>query len=125
MCEQRMAALGPDAADLLQRRSRARLAAPGAMALNGEAVRLVANLLQQVQPRMIRGQRERLVAVGKDDLLEAGLALRALGDADEQRAVQSLLGQYVGCDADVTLAAVDHQQIGRRILASHNARDTA
>ena len=95
------------------------------MALDGEAVRLVANLLQQVQPRMVRRQRERLVAVGKDDLLEAGLALGALGDANEQRAVHSLLSQHVGSDADLTLAAVDHQQVGRRILAGHDARDAA
>ena len=58
------------------------------MTLDGEAVRLVANLLQQVQPWMVRRQRERLVAVGKDDLLEAGLALGALGDADKLRGVR-------------------------------------
>src|SRR5437660_12580826 len=106
MREQRMPALGADAADLLQRRSRARLAAPGAMALDGEAVRLVANPLQQVQPRMVRGQRERSIAVGKNNLLQPGLALGTLGDSDELGCVQSLLGQYVGSDGNLTFAAV-------------------
>src|SRR5206468_8424720 len=102
MREQRMAALGPDAADLLQRRGRSRLAAPGAMALDGEAVRLVANPLQQVQPRMVRRQRERSIAIGKNDLLQPGLALGTLGDAEELRCVQSLFGQYVGGDGNLT-----------------------
>ena len=49
----RLAALGADAADVLQPRRGARLGAARAVALDREAVRLVADLLQQVQPRMV------------------------------------------------------------------------
>ena len=51
-----------------------------------------------------------------------GLALRALGDADQPRVVQPLLGQHVGGNGDLALAAVDDQEIGRRILAGDDAR---
>src|SRR5689334_23625354 len=80
MLEQRLAARGADAADLLQRRRRPRLAAPRAMALDREAMRFVANLLQQVQARMVGRKVEHFVAVGEHDVLLAGLALGALGD---------------------------------------------
>ena len=114
MREQRLALLRADAGDLLQRRRRARLAAPRAVALDREAVRLVADLLQQVQPGMIGRQVQHLVAIGKHDVLLAGLALGTLGDADQPRVVQPLLGQHLGGDGDLPLAAVDDEQVGRR-----------
>src|ERR1700687_3489019 len=73
--EQGLTALGSDAADLLQHGGRARLAASRSMALDREPVRLVADLLQQVQPRMFRRQPQRRRAIRKDYLLEPGLAL--------------------------------------------------
>src|SRR5574340_1539027 len=54
--EQRAAALGSDTVDLLERRRRARLAAPRAMPLDREAMRFVADLLQEVQPWVIGRQ---------------------------------------------------------------------
>jgi hypothetical protein len=48
--EQRLPLLRADAGDLLQRRRRPRLRPAGAMTLDREPVRLVADLLQQVQP---------------------------------------------------------------------------
>ena len=110
-----------DTGDLLQRRRRARLRASRPMALDREAVRLVANLLQQVQPRVIggrsaaRGGRER-----RSPRVPA--CARALGDADQRRLVQPLLREHLRRDADLPLAAVDHQQIGRRILAGDDPR---
>src|SRR5437879_2683250 len=55
--QQLPAALGPDAADALERGSRAPLRASRAVAGDREAVRLVAYLLDQVQPRMIGRER--------------------------------------------------------------------
>ena len=56
MREQRLPLLAADAGDLLQRRRRARLRAPRAMTLDREAMRLVANLLQQMQARSDRAE---------------------------------------------------------------------
>src|SRR5690242_5397402 len=97
--EQRLPPLRADAADLLQRRRVARLGAPRAMPLDREAMRLVADLLQKMQPRMVRREMQNRLASGKHDVLESGFALRALGNADQRRLMQSLLGEHVGGDA--------------------------
>ena len=98
------------------------LAAARAVALDREPVRLVANLLQQVQARVVGRQVEHRVALRKHDVLLAGLALRALRDADQPRVVQALLGEHLRGDRDLPLAAVDHEQVGRRKLAGDDAR---
>src|SRR5437899_1027667 len=54
MREQRLPPSCADPGDLLQRRCRARLGPPSAMSLDREAVRFVANLLQQMKSRMVR-----------------------------------------------------------------------
>ncbi len=51
-----------------------------------------------------------------------GLALGTLGDADQPRVVQPLLGQHLGRDGDLPLAAVDDEQIGSRKLAGDDPR---
>src|SRR5437660_9649119 len=92
------------------------------MSLNGESVRLVANLLQQVQSRVVRGQMQRRFAVGENYLFQSGLALRTLRDTDQFRGMQALFGEHFGSDADLSLAAVDDQEVRRRILSRHDAR---
>src|SRR5437868_2978559 len=80
--KQRLPALGADARDLLQRRAGARLAAARAMADDGEAVRLVADLLDEVQARMGRRKLERAALLFQDQLLLAWLSFRSLRHAD-------------------------------------------
>ena len=75
---------GPDGADVLQARGGARLAAPRAVPGDGEAVGLVADLLDEVQRRMVRRQAPRALLARHEELLEAGLALLALGHADHR-----------------------------------------
>ena len=87
------------------------------MALDREPVRLVAYLLQQVEPRVVGSQVQDTIAVGKYDVFLARLALGSLGDADQPRVVQPLFREHLGRDRDLPLAAVDHEQIGRRELA--------
>src|SRR5207248_2609810 len=82
MREQRAAPRCADAADVLQRRGCARLASPRTVALDRKTMRLVADLLQQVQPRIVRRQVQWRIVAGKNNLLETGLALDALGDPD-------------------------------------------
>src|ERR1700759_1668851 len=90
-----------------------------AVPLDGKAVCLVADLLQQVQAWIIRREVQRRFAIRKNDFLQTGLALGALGDPDEFRAVQPLFGEHLEGDAALTLSAVDDEQIGHWVLAGH------
>ena len=58
--EQPLPALRADAGNLVQRRGHARFAAARAVADHGEAMRLVANLLDQVQGGIVRRELQRL-----------------------------------------------------------------
>src|SRR5215472_8380946 len=85
MRKQRPASRGANAADLLQRRRCASLAATRSVALNREAVSFVANLLQQEKPGVIRRQMQRLLPIREDDFLQTRLALGTLGHAEQPR----------------------------------------
>src|SRR5438093_599288 len=67
-----------------------------------------------------------LMQLGKDAFGElatdSGNACQVV-DANESGAVQSLLGEYLGCNRDLALAAIDDEQIGCGILSRDNARD--
>ena len=80
------------------------LRAARAVPLDREAVRFVADLLQQVQAGMV-GRQVQHVARGSGNTMSssAGLALGALGDPDQRRLVQALLGQHLGRDAHLPL----------------------
>src|ERR1051325_1790665 len=110
--DQRLPALRADARDLVQHRGGARLAAARAVPDHGEAVRLIADRLDEMQPgvrgRELQASRLRL----DDELLHPGLALRALGDPDHAYLVQAEVGEHAARDADLTLAAVDEDEIG-------------
>src|SRR5437879_12568844 len=82
MLDQRLAALGADTRDLAQHRARARLAAPRPVPDDGEAMRLVADRLNQVQAGMRRRELQRARLGFDDQLLETGPAFGALGDPD-------------------------------------------
>src|SRR5471032_381909 len=84
-----LAAPRPHGGNLLEARRRARLAAARAVARDREAVRLVADLLDEMQRRMIGRQAARLVLAGHEELLHAGLALHALGHADHADVMQA------------------------------------
>src|SRR5688572_9715766 len=63
--EQALAALGADAFDAVQNRTCACLAAPGAVALDGESMRLVADLLDEVQTGMVGRELQRVLPAGE------------------------------------------------------------
>src|SRR5688572_28351201 len=83
MLDQRLAALGADARDLVQHRGGARPATACAVAYHGEPMRLVADLLDQMQSGVRRRQLQGARLGLEDQLLFAGLAPRPLGDADD------------------------------------------
>ena len=74
--DQRLPALGADPGDLVQHRGGARLAAPRAVPDDREAVRLVADRLDQVQPGVRRRELQRARLRLQNELFFAGLALR-------------------------------------------------
>src|SRR5688500_11303414 len=89
--KQRLALLASDSGDVLQRGRRACLRPPGAMTLDRETVRFVANLLQKVQARVVGRKRQRRIPIREHDLLETRLPLGSLRNADQRRLVQPLL----------------------------------
>src|ERR1051325_11548211 len=80
--DQRLPALRADAGDLVQHRSGALLAAAGAVADDGEAVCLVADRLDEMQPRVRRRKLQAARFRFDDQLFQPGLSLRAFGHAD-------------------------------------------
>src|SRR5574340_1291819 len=82
----------PYPADFLQAGCGARLAALGAVAGDGETMRLIADLLDQVQRRVIAAQLP-CRAVGENQLLQPGLAFLSLGHADQCRSEERRVGK--------------------------------
>src|SRR5690242_18228522 len=82
--EQLLAPLRPYAPDRLQRGGIARLAAPGAVTLDREAMGLVADLLHEMQRRVLGAEHERLGSSREIELLQPGLAALALRHTDQR-----------------------------------------
>src|SRR6516165_10431972 len=83
MVEQRALAGRPDAGNLLQAGLADIAPPPHAVGADGEAMRLVAQPLHEVEHRIARLELEWLAA-GHEEGLEPGIALRPLGDADQR-----------------------------------------
>src|SRR5262245_26927738 len=109
--EQRLAALVADPGDLAQHGRGARFAPARAVPDDREAMRFIADLLDEMQARMrwreLQGFRLRL----DDQLLHAGLALRTLRDTDYADLVQPKVVQHRRCDAHLPFPTVDEDQV--------------
>src|SRR6476659_7740220 len=81
--QQRTLARRADAGDLLQPRLADVLLAPGAVRADGEAMRLVAQPLNEIEQRISRWQLYRRLA-GQIERFVAGIAVGSLGDADHR-----------------------------------------
>src|SRR6185312_2176282 len=95
MAEQRAFACRPDSRDFLQAGLADVLLAPRAMRTDGEAVRLVAQALDEIQERIARRQLERVLARYEEGLT-SGLAILALCDPDERHVGDAELRQRLG-----------------------------
>src|SRR3989344_3108642 len=96
---------------MFEHRLAPRLAAPQAVAGDGKPVRLVADLLDQVQRRRIRWQYSGPARTGQEKLFLARLALAPLGHAHERHTFDLQFFQYAPYHTDLALAAVDQQQV--------------
>src|SRR3954463_9263537 len=110
--DQGLAALGADARDLVQHGSRASFAASRPMSQDGEAVRLVADLLDEMEPGVGRRKLEAALLRLEDQLLHPRFALRALGHAHDAHLVQTQISQDCGGYAGLAFSAVDQDEIG-------------
>ena len=91
--------------------------APRAMRADGEAMRLVAQALQEIEHRIARLEREGRLA-RHEEALAAGVAVGPLGDADDGDVLQAELGQHLARHLELALAAVDQHQVGPVLLVA-------
>src|SRR5262249_47202789 len=115
---QLLAPLRPDAGDPFERGRGAALGAPRPVPGDREAMRLVTDVLDQVQTGMIGRQPQR--ALADPELLEPGLALRTLGDPDEGDVREPDLRDRGPCRTDLALASVDEDCVGRDALPARD-----
>jgi hypothetical protein len=104
--QQRFAAGGADARDHVQARGQALLRSAFAVSGDGEAVGFVADTLHQVQSLGVALEEDRVVPAGDEQFL---LAFSQPGHGDRVEQVVGL--QHGGRPAELTLAAVDQQQV--------------
>ena len=108
MGEQRALARRADAGQLVEQRAGHRAVAAGAVVGDREAVRLVADALQQLQLGGRVVEHERRAAAGQEDLLDP------LGQRDDRDAALAKAVQRAEAGRQLTLAAVDHDQVRQR-----------
>ena len=87
------------------------LGAPRAVRADGEAVRLVAQALDEIEHRVAVRQHERLAA-GHEEFLAAGVAVAALGDGRRAAGPRCRARQAPRRGGELALAAVDEDQVG-------------
>ena len=104
MAQERALASRPDTAEAVENGTGHRLATAAPMQVEGEAVGLVADPLQEPGGLGVARDRHGLGAAGDVDLLEP------LGEGDDGRPTLDQRRQRLGADAELALAAVDHDQ---------------
>jgi len=109
--QQFLALLGPDAGDGVKRRLAAGLAAAVTMGSDCEAVRFVADMLQQMQRRRLHRQCQLQMRMAENQGFLPCPPADALGDTHQQYASNTELGQYLFCLLQLAETAVDQQQI--------------
>src|SRR6185437_2974908 len=109
----RLLASRADTRDLVERRHADRLLAARAMRADGEAMRLIAQTLQEIEHRVARLEAHRLLSRA-EEALAPGVAVRPLGDADDGNLADAEIGQHGVGRRHLPGAAVDQQQVGPR-----------
>src|SRR5688572_33007033 len=82
---------------------------------------LVADLLDQVQPRMVGGELQRVLPAGEPKRLQPRFAFFPFRDTHELYLAQAKLREYLTSHAELTLSAVDQHQIRQARLAGDQA----
>src|SRR6187455_538417 len=111
VAEQRAFAHRADAGDLLQAGLADVLLALLAVRADGEAMRLVAQPLHEIEHRVARLELDRLASRNEEGLAP-GIALRPLGNADQRHAADAEFGERFTRSRELAEPAVDQHQIG-------------
>ena len=111
VAQQRALARRADAGDLLQAGLADVLLALLPMRADGEAMRLVAQPLHEIEHRIARLELERLAARNEEGLAP-GVAVRSLGDADQRHVGDAELGERFARGGELAEPAVDQDEIG-------------
>ena len=90
------------------------------MAGDREAVCFIADLLHQVQCLRVCFQYKRLPAPQQEQLLQARSPVGPLGDANQQYTADAQTGHDLRGGRQLTLTAVDQQDVGQPALAGHD-----
>ena len=109
--EQRAFARRADAGDFVERAFDEFLLALGAMRADGEAMRLVAQALHEIERGIARRQPERIAALD-EERLAAGVAVGAFGDRGEAHALDAQFGENLPRLLELSAPAVDQHEIG-------------
>src|SRR5450759_4742986 len=104
MAQQRALAGRPDARNFLQAGLANVLLAPRAMRADGEAVRLIAQPLDEIEQRVAWRQLE-WRAAGHEEGLTAGVAVRPLGDGNQRQVGHTQGGERFGRYTELPLPA--------------------
>src|SRR6266511_4573407 len=113
MVEQRALAGRADAGNFLQPRLADVAPAADAMRADREAMRLIAQPLDEIEHGIARLELE-WVAPGQEEGLHAGVAIRALGDGHERHIDDAERRERLLRGAQLPAAAVDNDEIGPR-----------
>src|SRR5262245_5957724 len=118
MVQQRALARRADAGNFLQPGLADVAPPPHPMGAHGEAMRLVAQALDEIEHRLARLELERL-APRQEEGLEPGVAVRSLGDGDERHVGDAERRQRLLRRRELAASAIDDDEIGpgRKVLA--------
>src|SRR5262249_44585436 len=111
MVQQRLLAPRANPRDLVEQRLADMLRALGAVRADGEAVRLVAQALQEVEDRVTRIEAKRCLA-GQEEALAPGIAVGPLGDRRDRYIVDAELGEDLQRRRELPGAAIDQHEVG-------------
>src|SRR5690606_27152007 len=102
-----------DAGDLVEAGDRERLHPPCPVRADGEAMRLVAKPLDEIENGVAWRQPEGRPALHME-ALTAGLAVGALGDADERHPAHPEIGEDGACGIELADPPIDEHEVGPR-----------
>src|SRR5499433_4307785 len=113
MVEQRALASGADARDFLQPRLADVAPASDAVGTDREAMRLVAQSLDEIEHRIARLELERFPP-GQEEGLHPGVPIRAFGDRNERHIDDAERRERLLRRGQLPAAAIDNDEIGPR-----------
>src|SRR5690242_12647016 len=112
MFQQRAFTRGADTIDFIEGIDSKRLRSLGAMCSYSETMRFITQPLYEIEDRVPCFEHDRMIAAGNVEMLAPGVAVGALGDADQLNVVQSEARQDLARYRELSQAAVNQDEVG-------------